>query len=296
LVHAGHSQDAAWAFYQQYDVRDDFAQKAGEVRFCWRPAPRSLLPRQPSRDPVDSAAEACDNSDRIWLYKPRRITMWNTRVLSVLGGVAYTALTAAFLFGSAGRADLPMFWAYLGVWTALMLVSTFVVDPSLAKERLRPGPGGKDYATLVVATLFWPIQCIVAGLDVGRFHWSDNVPLAGQVIGLLAMAAGMAVTVWAAAVNRFFSSVIRIQTDRGHHLVTRGPYQFVRHPAYAASPFFLIGGSLALGSWSSALVSLLLVVMILRRTAQEDRFLREELEGYAAYAEKVRYRILPGVW
>jgi protein-S-isoprenylcysteine O-methyltransferase Ste14 len=98
------------------------------------------------------------------------------------------------------------------------------------------------------------------------------------------------------AVNRFFSSVIRIQTDRGHHLVTAGPYRYVRHPAYASCPFLMIGGGLALGSWLAALIGLLLVFAVLRRTALEDRILREQLEGYADYAQNVPYRVFPGVW
>jgi protein-S-isoprenylcysteine O-methyltransferase Ste14 len=217
-------------------------------------------------------------------------------VLGILGGVAFMALIGAVLFGCAGRLDLPMFWTYLGVWTAALLVGSFVVDPTLIKERTRPGPGGQDYSTVVFMTLLWPGQCAVAGLDVGRFHWSDTVPLAVQVIGLLATAAAVAVAVWATAVNRFFSSVVRIQTDRGHHLVTAGPYRFVRHPAYAACPFLFVGVGLALGSWLAALIGLLLVLPILRRTALEDRVLREQLEGYAAYAQQVRYRLFPGVW
>jgi protein-S-isoprenylcysteine O-methyltransferase Ste14 len=101
---------------------------------------------------------------------------------------------------------------------------------------------------------------------------------------------------WAMAVNRFFSSVIRIQTDRGHHLITTGPYRYVRHPAYAVCIFLFVGGGLALGSWLAALLGLAMTAMIVRRTALEDRTLREQLEGYAAYAEKVRYRLLSGVW
>jgi len=214
----------------------------------------------------------------------------------ILSGVALVAFIGALLFGCAGRWDLPMFWAYLGVWTASGLVGPLVVDPSLIKERLRPGPGGKDYAITIA---FLPLglgQFIVAGLDVGRFHWSDTVPLAVQVIGLLAAAAALAVMVWASAVNRFFSSVIRIQTDRGHYVVTSGPYRFVRHPAYAVSPFLFVGSGVALGSWLAALLGLLLFFPVLRRTVQEDRVLREQLEGYAAYAEEVRYRLFPGVW
>jgi protein-S-isoprenylcysteine O-methyltransferase Ste14 len=217
-------------------------------------------------------------------------------VLGILAAAALVAFLGALLFGCAGRWDLPLFWAYLGVWASAALVGMMVVDPTLIRERIRPGPGGKDYLTAVVFTPLWLGQFVIAGLDVGRFHWSDSVPPAAQVIGLVVMAAAMAVMTWATAVNRFFSSVIRIQTDRGHQLVTGGPYRWVRHPAYASAPFLLIGGGLALGSWLAALVGLLLVLPILRRTAMEDRILHEQLEGYAAYAREVRYRILPGVW
>ncbi len=122
------------------------------------------------------------------------------------------------------------------------------------------------------------------------------MPLVVQVIALLAMAAGLAVVVWAEAVNRFFSSVIRIQTERGHHVITTGPYRYLRHPGYAACPFIFIGGGLVLGSWLSALIGVVLFLPILRRTVEEDRLLHEQLEGYAAYAQKVRYRLIPGVW
>ena len=220
----------------------------------------------------------------------------SARAIGILSSVAFVALIGALLFGCAGRWDPPMFWAYLGVWTASALVGPLVVDPTLIKERLQPGPGGKDYAITIAFLPLWLGQYVVAGLDVGRFHWSATVPLVVQVVALLAMAAALAVTVWATGVNRFFSSVIRIQADRGHHLVTSGPYGYVRHPAYAVSPFLLIGGGLALGSWLAALLGLLMVLPVLRRTAQEDRVLREQLEGYAAYAEEVRYRLFPGVW
>ncbi len=214
-------------------------------------------------------------------------------VLSCVGGVA---VIGAFLFVSAGRWDLPMFWAYLGVWFATFVAGSLVADPTLARERMRPGPGGRDYFSIFVLMPLWLGRYVLAGLDVGRFHWSDNVPLVVQVIGLVVMAAAMAVEVWAVAVNRFFSSVIRHQTDRGHHVITGGPYRFVRHPGYAAAPYLFVGGGLALGSWLAALVGLFMALLLFRRTALEDRFLRERLEGYAAYAERVRYRVFPGVW
>jgi protein-S-isoprenylcysteine O-methyltransferase Ste14 len=122
------------------------------------------------------------------------------------------------------------------------------------------------------------------------------VPLAVQVVALLAMTAALAVLVWAEVVNRFFSAVIRIQTERGHYVITTGPYRYLRHPGYASSPLLFIGGGLVLGSWLAALIGLFMVLPIVRRTAVEDRLLHEQLEGYAAYAKKVRYRLFPGVW
>src|SRR5262249_40445512 len=142
----------------------------------------------------------------------------------------------------------------------------------------------------------WLGQYVVAGLDVGRFHWSDAVPVVVQGAAFVAMTAAMAVVVWAEVVNPFFSTVIRIQTERGHRVIATGPYRYLRHPAYAARPFLFAGGGLVLGSWLAALIGLVMCLPILNRTAQEDRILREQLDGYAAYAEKVRYRVLPGVW
>jgi protein-S-isoprenylcysteine O-methyltransferase Ste14 len=217
-------------------------------------------------------------------------------LLGILGGGAFVALTGALLFGCAGRWDLPTFWAYLGVWALSILVGSLVADPTLARERLRPGPGGKDYGTVFGVVPLWLGQSALAGLDVGRFHWSDTVPLPVQVAGLVSMAGALALVTWAVAVNRFFSTVIRIQADRGHHLITSGPYAYVRHPGYAACPFLFIGGGLALGSWLAALLGAVLFLPMLRRTVVEDRTLHERLPGYADYAQKVRYRLLPGVW
>jgi protein-S-isoprenylcysteine O-methyltransferase Ste14 len=222
--------------------------------------------------------------------------MAKTIVLGLVVGLAFIALAGAILFACAGRWDLPMFWAYLGVWLASMLVGMFLLDPSLIKERMHPGPGGKDYLSVFVVTPLWLGQLALAGLDVGRFHWSDSVPPALQVAGPVAMVAGTAVAMWATAVNRFFSSVIRIQTDRGHHLITGGPYRYVRHPAYAVIPLLFVGGGLALGSWLAALVGLVIWIPILRRAALEDRTLREQLPGYTDYTQRVRYRVFPGVW
>jgi protein-S-isoprenylcysteine O-methyltransferase Ste14 len=139
-------------------------------------------------------------------------------------------------------------------------------------------------------------QWIVAGLDVGRFHWSDTVPIALRDIGLASFGTAIAIWYWAMRTNPFFSVAVRVQRERGHYVVASGPYRFVRHPGYAAVVLLGWGGPLALGSWWAVVTHVVVVALFVRRAPLEDRMLREELEGYAAYAASVRYRFLPGVW
>ena len=208
----------------------------------------------------------------------------------------YEVLLAAILFASAGRIDLPWFWAVLAVHAALMTVAMSSIDPDLRRERLKPGPGGQDRYLRLIALPFILAHLIVAGLDVGRFHWSRPMPTGVQAVALIGYAAGMALSVYAMAANRFFSPVVRIQHERGHTLVTSGPYRFVRHPGYVGAILASLCGGVALGSWWSLVPLAPFVGLFLRRTAMEDRLLHADLDGYAGYAERVRYRLVPGLW
>jgi len=208
-------------------------------------------------------------------------------------------LIGVLLFGSAGRWDLSAGWAYLALWTVAAVTAMFLIhkkDPTLWEERFHPGSSGKDPHLQRVGRPCFVLHLIIAGLDVGRFHWSGSVPFGVQFAGLAGVAAALALVVWAMAVNPFFSSVVRIQRDRGQHLITMGPYRYVRHPGYAAVLVYALNGPLALGSYWSALLLIPVVPMILRRTRLEDKLICEELEGYAEYAQRVRYRLVPGVW
>ena len=213
--------------------------------------------------------------------------------LKVAAGVGSLAV---LLFGSAGRIDLPFVWAYLAVLTCVMLVALCYVDADLQRERARPGPGGTDRNLRILVLPFFAVHLVVAGSDIGRYHWSDTVPPLLQVAGLVGLAASYAVSIWAVSVNRFFSSVVRIQTERGHHLITGGPYAWIRHPGYAASLPMLLFGGLALGSWWSLTANVPVAILLFRRLLIEDRFLHENLEGYRDYAARVRHRLIPGVW
>jgi protein-S-isoprenylcysteine O-methyltransferase Ste14 len=212
------------------------------------------------------------------------------RVLIFLG------MVIAVLFGSAGRWDLPFFWAFLGVVVVFLLFFRLLTDPGLQQERVGPGSGrSRSRAFRLALAPFVLGLLVVAGLDAGRFHWSA-VPLGVQVAGLVGVAAALSLMLWAMAVNRFFSPAIYIQSERGHHVITGGPYRFIRHPGYLAMALIFGCGALALGSWWALLPVAGYALLILNRAAREDRFLQAELPGYADYAKRVHYRVLPGIW
>lgn len=208
----------------------------------------------------------------------------------------FVVAAAAALFAGAGTVAIPGFWVYLAIFAVVMIVSFAALDPDLLRERMRPG-GKKSPLSLKIFSLVLFLHWIVAGLDRGRFHWSDDVPAWLQGVCLLTVAGGYALALWAMRVNRFFSSVIRIQTDRGQYVVTTGPYVFVRHPGYTAGILIIAASGPALGSWlAAAIVVIFSLPFLLYRTIVEDRILQVELAGYSDYAARVRWRLLPGVW
>jgi protein-S-isoprenylcysteine O-methyltransferase Ste14 len=135
----------------------------------------------------------------------------------------------------------------------------------------------------------------VAALDDGRFQWSR---MSWWFVGLgyFLLTTAVAITAWAQAVNRFFEPGVRIQTERGHRVVQTGPYAIIRHPGYFAACLLFPGIALALGSWWALVPAGFATLLLLIRTEWEDRTLHAELAGYAAYAKRVRFRLIPGVW
>lgn len=208
----------------------------------------------------------------------------------------FVTVMATILFGSAGRFDLPWFWALMAVHATAVAMNTRTIDPGLARERWRPGPGGRDRHLRGIAMPFYLAHLVVAGLDVGRFGWSGTIPLSLRALGLIGYAAGIGLVVWAMSANTFFSPVPRIQRERGHRVITGGPYRYLRHPGYAGGLLTTLCGGIALGSWWSLLPLAPVALFTLRRTVLEDRLLKADLEGYARFAERVRFRLLPGVW
>ncbi len=200
------------------------------------------------------------------------------------------------LFGTAGRIDLPIRWAYFVVLCGIALIARRTMDPGLLKERLKPGPGGTDRNLRKLISPFFLAHFVVAGIDVGRFHWSDVVPIWLRLVALVILFVSLLFSGWAVSVNRFFSPVVRIQSERGHHLVTGGPYRWIRHPGYLSAIFMMSASPISLGSWWSLAPMVPAIALILRRTIIEDRFLHDNLDGYGDYASRVRHRLVPGIW
>jgi len=152
----------------------------------------------------------------------------------------------------------------------------------------------KVLAPLMAVSVGFPMV-IVAGLD-HRYNWSPEFPLWLIVIGFILISFGYAFATWALAENKFFSSVVRIQTERGHVVCDSGPYRFVRHPGYAGNIPPLLGIVLALGSVWTLIPAVVALIIAVIRTALEDQTLQEELSGYRDYARRVRYRLIPGIY
>lgn len=220
------------------------------------------------------------------------------RALAIAVACAAAWSNARLLFLSAGRSDLPGFHVYVALWAVFLVFTASTTRADLLRERFSPGPGAREnlFVAALITACLWSAHLFVAGMDVGRVHWSDSVPTMLRASGFALLAACFALLVWATRSNPFFSSVVRIQTERGHRVVSSGPYRWVRHPGYAAVIGIALASGLALGSWASLLPAGLVVPLMLWRIRNEEAVLLGELAGYAEYARSVRYRLLPGAW
>jgi protein-S-isoprenylcysteine O-methyltransferase Ste14 len=191
-------------------------------------------------------------------------------------------------------------WLFLFVFVVASIVGTLYlrrVNPEVIAARInrREGTRRRDRNLGVIFLTTVTAIPILAALGDGRFHWSP-VPWWGCLLGYTFLIAELAGMTWAQAVNKFFEASVRIQTERGHTVIDTGPYAVVRHPGYAAGYLLFVGMPLALGSLWALVPVILLCPLLLLRTVWEDRMLREGLAGNQEYAQRVRYRLVPGVW
>jgi protein-S-isoprenylcysteine O-methyltransferase Ste14 len=204
------------------------------------------------------------------------------------------------LFLPAGRLDWSAAWVWLLTVLGCVgfnLLVLFKTNPEVLAERveLKRSDQKRDELLTGVVAVFWVSLLVVAGLDE-RFNWSPPLPLWLQGVALMMWVLADLLFLWGRAVNKFFSRAVRIQEERGHQVITTGPYRYVRHPGYLAWNLLSLTPPLILGSVWALIPAVLAVGGMVLRTAWEDQLLQQELEGYEAYARRVRYRLLPGVW
>lgn len=204
------------------------------------------------------------------------------------------------LFWPAGTLRWWPAWALLAItvaWTVATGIVIIRVHPALLAERLGPRKGSKpwDVAIMAILGITQLARYVIAGFD-HRFGWTPLYPLAAQLIALVLCIAGYSWFTWAMAANAFFSQTVRIQSEREHRVASGGPYCYMRHPGYAGAILFELASPVVLASSWALLTGLLGALLLVIRTALEDRTLRAELPGYADYASRVPYRLLPGGW
>lgn len=213
---------------------------------------------------------------------------------------AGTFVFFSILFICAGRLNYwqGLTYTIIGLFMGSLNYTVLRVDPELLIERSKPGEGTKNWDKIVLGLSFLITiaMYMIAGFDSGRFHWSPDFHWSLSLTGIILTAYGQLLFLLAQHQNKFFSSTVRIQTERGHIVCETGLYKIVRHPAYSGSIIQAIGFPLLLGSLWSIIPVVLLIILQIFRTYMEDKILIAELNGYAEYTYKTRYRIIPYFW
>jgi protein-S-isoprenylcysteine O-methyltransferase Ste14 len=227
----------------------------------------------------------------------REIIKWI--VQAAVGWVGYGLI----LFLSAGTIAWVWGWMLLIVLALFLAAHPIIlipINPDLLVEREKGlrDKGVKSWNRWIAALaggVFPMASWIVAGLNY-RFGWTEPLPLAIHLGGLLMMALGFALFLWAMASNAFFAEGVRIQTERGHTVATNGPYRYVRHPGYSGAMLAMVASPLLLGSLWALIPASISAALYVVRTSLEDRLLRAELPGYEEFVQRTRYRLVPGIW
>jgi protein-S-isoprenylcysteine O-methyltransferase Ste14 len=204
------------------------------------------------------------------------------------------------LFLSAGRITYFQGWLFFAtnIGTTLIHFFAYPKDSELIEERSKIKEDAKtwDKLLLSVSGLIYLVTIIIPGLDSGRYHWSPDFSWPVYATGIFLMIMGQIIFLRALRENKFFSSIVRIQKERGHVVCDTGIYKIVRHPGYTGMIISLLGIPFITGSAWSMSTTTVAVILIFVRTILEDKTLNNELEGYTEYIKKTRYKLIPLVW
>jgi protein-S-isoprenylcysteine O-methyltransferase Ste14 len=194
--------------------------------------------------------------------------------------------------------EMPIPWIYFILQAINAAVLFACMDPDLIKERMELKPDAKKWDILFnrVYAVSGFLLIITAGCDVGLIHLTPLLPLWVKISLIAILLAGAVFTDWAVLSNKFFSRFVRIQKDRGHYVNRKGPYQFIRHPAYLFSLVMIVALPILLNSFLAYIPALVCSVLMVWRTYKEDQTLKQELEGYLDYTKEVKYRLIPGLF
>lgn len=220
-----------------------------------------------------------------------------------LRGILFFFGLPVVVFLAAGTFNWWQGWLYIGISYAASITSRALITklhPDLLQERLhyseKKDAKKWDKVLMPLVALVSPAAYfLTAGFDK-RFGWSNPIPLWLYVVALVVTLIFYVFSTWALVENRFFSAVVRIQSDRGHTVINSGPYRFVRHPGYLAGMMIALCFPIMMGSWWAYIPVGIMCILGIVRTALEDKMLMEELPGYTEYAQKTRFRLVPGFW
>jgi protein-S-isoprenylcysteine O-methyltransferase Ste14 len=220
------------------------------------------------------------------------------RVVLVLTGLPL--FFVVFMFLPAGTWAWAKGWLFIVVLVGIIpgvFLCLWRVNPEVVVARSHTHEGTKRWDRILLWFYFPTMWAIVpvAALDDGRFQWSA-LPWWVCAVGYALLLVGVGITTWAEAVNKFFEPTVRIQTERGHKVIDTGPYALVRHPGYVGGLFMAAGMALSLGSVWALIPAGLASFLLILRTRWEDQTLQAELPGYREFTERVRYKLIPGVW
>jgi protein-S-isoprenylcysteine O-methyltransferase Ste14 len=222
------------------------------------------------------------------------------KVKFIIKAFITTLIFSAILFLCAGKINYFQGWIFLttNLITALMNFWAIRNDIELMTERSKIGQGTKSWDKLIMALsgLTYLSSVTVAGFDSGRYQWSPNFHWSIYVLGIALTLIGQVIFLKARKENKFFSSVVRIQTDRGHKVCDTGVYRIVRHPGYSGMTISLAALPLISGSLLSIIPIAITIILLVMRTYFEDEALKKELLGYNEYAQKTRRRLIPKIW